>query len=332
MTDSTSSSRTTAARIPAYGELIAFLALSQAMAAVAIDMILPSFPEVRAHVGLSADSPRVSLLITAFMLGSGVAQLLVGILADRFGRRPVMWGGLALYVAAAVGTTQMRTLGAMIACRFVWGMAAAAPRVVAVSMARDRFQGRRMAQTLSYVHAIFVIVPIIAPSGGSVLLHAGGWRWAMAAPALSAAVLAVWLIRIPETLHPHDKRLLSPSVIGAALTTIRRTRRTVLLAGTLVCSTALLSSYVGLAELITDQTYGRQAQFPVVFGVLALAMAAGGLINANLVGRFGTMRMLTVTPVVMLGVAAVFAAVTFAADGKPAFLFYCACMAAMLAV
>ncbi len=306
--------------------------MSQAMAAVAIDMILPSFPEVRAHLGLAADSPRVSLLITAFMLGSGVAQLPVGILADRFGRRPVMWCGLTLYVLAAVGATQMRTLSAMIACRFLWGMAAAAPRVVAVSMARDRFQGRRMAQTLSYVHTVFVIVPIVAPSGGILLLHAGGWRWAMAAPALTATILAVWLIRIPETLAKQDRRLISPKVVGSALGTIRRTRRTVLLTGTLVCSTALISSYVGLAELITDQTYNRKAQFPIIFGVVAFAMAAGGLVNANLVGRFGTMRMLSITPVAMLGITTTFALSTIAWNGKPPFLFYCGAMGLMLLV
>jgi MFS transporter, DHA1 family, multidrug resistance protein len=322
----------TTARQPSYRELIVFLAAAQAMAAAAIDMILPSFPEVRTHLGLAGDSPRVSLLITAFMLGSGFAQLPTGILADRFGRRPVLIGGLALYVAAAVASTLAPNLGTMIACRFVWGMAASAPRVVSMSMVRDRFEGRRMAQTLSYVQAVFVIVPILAPSLGALLLHSGGWRWSMAGPGVAAALLVVWTLRIPESLDRSARRTISPRMIGEAFKTVLRTRRTVLLTGTLVCSMALVSTYIGLAELITDQTYDRKSQFPVVFGAIAAAMAAGGLLNANLVGRFGTTKMLKVTPVIMLGISAAFSAVTLANDGRPPFWFYCISMAALLAV
>lgn len=317
---------------PSYRELIAFLALSQAMAAVAIDMILPAFPEIRQHLGLAADSPRVSLLITAFMLGSGFGALPMGILADRYGRRPVMWGGLTVYVLAAIAATRMQTLGAMIVCRFIWGVASSAPRVISMSMVRDRFEGRRMAQTLSYVQAVFVIVPILAPTFGAFTLHSAGWRWSMAAPGVAASMLGLWMIRMPESLDPQNKRLISRRAVGEAFSIVVRTRRTVLLTGTLICSLGLVSSYVGLAEIITDQTYDRKSLFPALFGLIAAAMAVGGLLNARLVGRFGTLRMLKISPLIMLGIGLVFASMTLAADGKPPFVFYCACMAALLAV
>lgn len=180
---------------------------------MAIDTILPAFPEIRAHVGLPVGSPRVSLLISAFFFGNGIAQLFTGILTDRFGRRPVMWTGLLIYSIGALGATFSSTLTTMIICRVIWGIGASAPRVVAVAMVRDQFEGSRMAQTLSYVQAVFVVVPVVAPSLGTGVLHLGGWRWAMVTPAFLAVIMAAWLVRLPETLPIERRRVISPKAM-----------------------------------------------------------------------------------------------------------------------
>jgi MFS transporter, DHA1 family, multidrug resistance protein len=314
-------------RSRSYAELIAFLALSQAMAAMAIDTILPAFPEIRAHLALPADSPRVSLLITAFFFGNGAAQLFTGILADRFGRRRVMWAGLCIYILGALGATFSPTLGVMIVFRVLWGIGASAPRVVGVAMVRDQFEGSRM----SYVQGVFVIVPVLAPSLGAQILHFGGWRWAMVTPAILAVGLCAWLVRMPETLPPERRRIISVRTVFKSFGEIIRIPRTLLLIGVMTCCLATVTSYISVAELITDQTYGMKSSFALVFGTIALAMGAAGFMNANLVGRFGVPRVLNIAPVVAAGVAVSFLTGTLINDGRPPYIFYCVSMAGLLA-
>jgi MFS transporter, DHA1 family, multidrug resistance protein len=315
-----------------YGETIVFLALTQAMAALAIDLVLPAFPEIRAHLGLPPDSTRVSLLITAFFVGSGVAQLFVGILADRYGRKAVLWGGLIVYVIAGIAATFAPTLPLMILARVLWGVGASAPRVVGVAMVRDRFEGARMAQTLSYVQAIFVIVPVIAPTIGKGVLVVSNWRVAMAAPAALAFVLAAWLIRVPETLPVERRRTIDAATMKSAFGQVARTRQTVLLAVAITCGFAALNCYIGLAEVIADKTYNSKGSFPLVFGVIALAMGVSGFVNGRLVGRLGTHQMIKYTSPTLVAISVVFVVGSAMADGKPPYVFYCLCMAAVLGV
>jgi MFS transporter, DHA1 family, multidrug resistance protein len=301
------------------------------MAAMAIDTILPAFPEIRAHLGLPIGSPRVSLLISAFFFGNGIAQLFTGILTDRFGRRPVMWTGLLIYSLAAIGATFSPTLTTMIICRVMWGIGASAPRVVAVAMVRDQFEGSRMAQTLSYVQGVFVIVPVLAPSLGTAILHLGGWRWAMVTPAFLAVLMAFWLIRLPETLPVQRRRVISPKAVVHAFKEISHIPQTLFCIGVMTCVLGVINSYISMAELITDETYGMKSSFAVVFGLIALAMGGAGFLNANLVGRFGVRRVLSVTPLLVALIAVVFLVGSIAQSGKPSYLFYCVCMAALLA-
>ena len=98
------------------------------------------------------------------------------ILSDRFGRKRALLGFIALYGVGVAATTMAPSLGLMIAARFVRGLGGAGPRAVAIAMIRDSHEGVRMAQVLSYVQSIFVIVPVLAPTLGAVALHAGGWR------------------------------------------------------------------------------------------------------------------------------------------------------------
>jgi MFS transporter, DHA1 family, multidrug resistance protein len=323
---------TPASKDRSYAGTIAFLALCQAMAAVAIDLILPAFPEIRAHLGLTPDSTQVSLLITAFFLGSGIAQLSVGILADRFGRKPILQAGLVLYLVAAIASTFAPTLTLMLLCRFVWGIGAAAPRTISIAMARDRFEGRRMAQTLSYVQGVFVIVPILAPMGGSLILKLGGWRWAMAAPGIVAVVLSAWLTRMPETLPNERRRGTSATELRNAFSEVLRIRSTVMLAGAIACMIMVINVYISLTELITDDTYGMADSFPYIFGAIAAAMGVAGFLNGNLVGRYGTTRLLQITPAIYVVIATIMLTVSLLTDGRPPFVFYCLAMAAMLAI
>ena len=311
-------------------EFIAVTALITAMGALSIDTILPAFPEIRAHLGLAPGSTRVSLLVTAYLLGMGLGQIPAGIISDRFGRKRALSFFVAIYMVGVVGTMMAPSLPLAVFARVVWGIGGSGPRVVAVAMVRDSHEGVRMAQVLSYVQSIFVLVPVLAPSLGALALHVGGWRATVAVPAAVAVVLVIWMLRIPETLPRERRRPASSRAFRQALRTIARHRPTVLYALAMAFLFGCISSYISLAETIIDDLYGRKSQFPIIFGVIAASMGVSTLINARLVGQLGLVRMLTIIPPAAVVVSVVLAVICVRTNGRPPFLVFAIGMALLL--
>jgi hypothetical protein len=129
--------------------LVAYLAALSGLSALGIDLVLPALGDVRSHFDLAPDATDVSLVVTTYIFGMGIGQVFYGPLADRFGRRPTVLGGLALYVAAAIGSALAPSLPAMLACRAVMGLGAASPRAMSLTIARDRFSGDAMTRVVS---------------------------------------------------------------------------------------------------------------------------------------------------------------------------------------
>jgi DHA1 family bicyclomycin/chloramphenicol resistance-like MFS transporter len=162
--------------VPGSRWFILALAMCMAVTALAVDTALPAFPDIRESLGLSADAVSVTRLITYYLLGNSLGLLPAGLMADRFGRKPVIWGGLALYVAGAVGTILAPSLTVMCIARFVWGLGSAGPRVAATAMVRDAYSGEEMAKQMSFIMAIFILVPTFAPLLASGILLVGPWQ------------------------------------------------------------------------------------------------------------------------------------------------------------
>ncbi|HZB42738.1 MAG TPA: MFS transporter, partial [Ilumatobacter sp.] len=185
------------------------LAMGMAVTALGIDSVLPAFPEIRTALGLEEGATEVAGLITFFLMGSSAGLLPAGVLADRYGRRSVMIGGLVLYVAGALGALLAPTLGVMYAARFVWGLGSSGPRVAAMAMIRDAYDGDRMAKQMSFMMAVFILVPTFAPAVASGLLRLGPWQIVFWLCAFAGAALLVVSFRLPETLEPSDRLALS---------------------------------------------------------------------------------------------------------------------------
>src|SRR5688500_5863743 len=161
---------------PRSREFLAIIALCMGMGAVSVDLLLPAFPDMRADLGLAEGSTRISVVITAFFIGVAAGQLVYGPLSDRFGRRRLLQIGMAVFLVGAVAAAAAPSLGALMAARFLWGVGAAAPRSLALAMVRDTNEGDRMARTMSLLMAIFLLVPVVAPSIGAAILEVAPWR------------------------------------------------------------------------------------------------------------------------------------------------------------
>ncbi|MGY9049893.1 MAG: MFS transporter, partial [Rhodobacterales bacterium] len=148
MTSSTDmESRTSRADSLPYWEFVAIIALLMALNAAAIDVYIPALSDVGSALGITSDNQR-QWVITAYILGFGGAQMIYGPLSDRFGRRKVLFAGLGIYVAAAFAAIFTPTFGILVALRVIQGIGAAATRVIALSVVRDRFNGPRMASVM----------------------------------------------------------------------------------------------------------------------------------------------------------------------------------------
>ncbi|MCB0997569.1 MAG: multidrug effflux MFS transporter [Acidimicrobiales bacterium] len=315
---------------PAGREFIAIVASLMATAAISIDLMLPGFDDMRTEFGLAPDSTRPSLLITAFFLGLATGQLVFGPASDRYGRRPMLRAGLVVYAVGAVGAAFTPGLNGIIAWRFVWGVGAAGPRAVAMAMVRDTSEGERMARTISLAMAVFILVPIFAPGIGAGLMSFASWRIAFWVPFGFAAVLALWTLRLPETLSAERRRSLSARDLAEAARAVVSTRQTLAFGAGAMFLYGIMTSYLATSEVVIGDVFGHERIFPLVFGAFAVLLGAGSLANARFVGRIGLLRTVRFFCAYLLVTTAALAAVSLLDAGRPSFWAYCITMALVL--
>lgn len=274
-----------------FAEFIAMVAVLMALNALAIDIMLPALPDIAADLNVTDVNDRQTV-ITAYLISFGIAQLVFGPFADRFGRKPVLIIGLLIYSASGILSVFAATFQALLAARLIQGIGGAAPRVLALAVVRDCFDGRQMARVMSLVMMVFIAVPVVAPSVGQVLIMAGHWHWIFALLTIGGFATIVWMwLRLPETLAPENRARLSLSTILANYRTTLTTRETL---GYMIVAALMFGGMFGFlnsSQQIFVDLYGTGAAFPLIFALIALAVSVASLINSGLVMRLG-MRVL----------------------------------------
>lgn len=300
-------------------EFIILVIALMASGALAIDTILPAFADVRAEFGMPPDSSRVGWLVTAFFLGLAIGPWLYGPASDRFGRRRPLQAGMVLYIAAGITAALAPSWPLIVASRFVWGLGAGAPRSLSVAMIRDRHEGDSMARLMSIVTAVFLLVPIVAPTIGAGLIAVLPWRSVFWFPAAVAALLLLWVRRLPETLPPERRRPFTWRAVGEAAREVARHRQTTALMLAMTFVFGVMTAYLTSLELILEDVYDLLVWFPLCFGVIAVLFAVNALNNARLVRRFGAVRLLRGTASLVALTSLVLLTVAFIHGGAPNF-------------
>jgi MFS transporter, DHA1 family, multidrug resistance protein len=312
-------------------EFTALLALSMSLAALGIDLMLPAFGVIRADLGLAADATEIGGIVTAYFLGLAGGQLVYGPLSDRFGRKPALHLGYGIYALGALASAVSPTLPVLLASRVLWGFGAAGPRVVTLAVIRDTYDGEQMSRAMSFVMAVFVLVPVLGPSIGAAIIAVVSWRWLFAACLIAVLLMALWAIRLPETLHPEHRLPLRLDRVGAAARSVVRDRVTVGYTLAMTALYAVFISYLRSAELIFDVTFDQAATFPLIFGAIAAVMGGAMLVNARLVRRTGTRRLSHTVLVVYLVLAGAMSTIALGTAGRPPLGVFILCLAAMFA-
>lgn len=283
----TSTPATTPRREIGFKELVALVAMLMAMNALAIDSMLPALPAIGEGLGIG-DANQRQWVVTAYLLGFGVTQIIYGPLADRFGRRPVLFAGVAIYVAFSAVAAFAWSFETLLIARALQGVGAASTRVLAVAIVRDQYEGRRMAQVMSLSFLVFLAVPIIAPSLGALILLLGPWRWIFAVLGLFGVGVLIWAaLRLPETLKPENRMPIDLKRIGAAAWETVSNRLSIGYSLAMAVIVGCLFGFINSAQQVFEVALGNAAIFPVIFAMVGCAMAAASLLNASLVQRLG---------------------------------------------
>jgi len=275
-------------------EFVALIAMMLASVAFSIDAMLPALPQIAAE--LSPEAPEnAPLILSLFLLGMGLGTFFTGPLSDRFGRKSVILAASGLFIAGAAFAWASQSMEMILIARFIQGLGAAGPRVVSLAVVRDRFAGRQMAQIVSIVMMIFILVPAMAPLLGTLIINTAGWRSIFVAFAVFAATFSLWMmIRLPETLPPEARCALRFSVLLAAVREIAAHRTVRLSIFVQVLVSGMLFLTLMLVQPIYDQIYARGDEFPFWFFFIALIAGTASLLNALLVVRFGMQRLIIV--------------------------------------
>lgn len=302
-------------------EFIALMAMMFAIIAFSIDAMLPALPQIAQDIAPAGVS-QAALVITFFVIGMGAGTFFTGPLSDAYGRKSVVYGGLAVYAVGAVLSWIAPTLEMMLAARVLQGLGASGPRIVSAAIIRDLYAGRTMASILSLTMMVFLLVPAVAPLIGAVITDALGWRAIFPAFVLFGLLVLVWFgTRITETL-PRDKR--RPLRIPLMMDAVRQ-----MFAHPTVCLSIfvqtlmlmILFSVLIMVQPIFDVTFGRVDSFPLWFGGIAVLSGVSSLLNAAIVGRFGMRRLVTWALLAQVVISGVFV-VWMVTDMPYLFAFY----------
>ncbi|MGW3644682.1 multidrug effflux MFS transporter [Streptomyces sp. NPDC000878] len=262
---------------------------------LAMDMYLPSLPEVT--TSLNAPAASVQLTLTACLAGMALGQLLIGPMSDRWGRRRPLLAGLAVYVVATVLCGMAPSLEFLVAFRLVQGLAGSAGIVIARAVVRDLYDGVAMARFFSTLMLISGVAPIVAPLIGGQILRVTDWRGVFAVLTVVGIALAVLVwFRLPETLAPADRH---GGGVGEALRSMRTLLADRVFSGYVLAggfAFAALFAYIAASPFVIQEIYGASPQtFSLLFGVNSVGLVIVGQINGKvLVGRVSMDKVLAV--------------------------------------
>ncbi|TNC63534.1 multidrug effflux MFS transporter [Rubellimicrobium roseum] len=298
-------------------EFVALIAAIMSLNALAIDVMLPALPHMGEALAVADENHR-QFVVSIYMLGFGVGQLLIGPLSDRFGRRLPLLLGIGLYILAAVAAAFSPTFGVLLALRFVQGLGAASTRVIATAVVRDRFEGRAMAEVMSLAFMVFMVIPVVAPGMGEVLMAFGPWQSIFLFMGALALAFGAWaFLRLPETLEPERRRPFTAAAIFGGFRIVVGNRMAFWYAMAGTCTFGALFGFISTAQQIYVDIYGLGVWFPAAFAFVAALMAVSSFLNSRIVRIWGMRRLSHLAILAFTGLSGLLLLASLLLEGHP---------------
>ena len=271
-------------------ETVVLLAGLMALNAFAIDAMIPALPAIGDELGVATENFR-QLVVVAYFFGFGVGQIFWGPLADRFGRKPILASGVALYTGFALLCGIAGSFELLIASRIAMGASAAVTRVLVTAMIRDIFEGEEMARVMSLVFMVFMLVPMLAPNIGQAILLVADWRAIFLVLASYGGLIWLWsFLKLPETLHPEFRRSLHAGEIWSGVKQAATDRLSIGYTLALTSVFGGLTAYIASIQQIVFDVFDAGHWIGIIFAAIAAPMAIASWGNSRVVGLFGLRR------------------------------------------
>ncbi|WP_407364506.1 MFS transporter [Pseudomonas luteola] len=258
------------------GSVVALLAGLSAVSILSTNIILPAFPEIGQELGVS--SRELGLTLSSFFITFALAQLVVGPLADRFGCKRLVLGGLTLFVVGTLVAGLANSLDMLIAGRVIQALGVCAAAVLARTIARDLFEGETLARALSLTMIATATAPGFSPLLGSLLTTAMGWRAIFVMAGIAAVVIAFFYARgLGETLPPERRVTQSVQQVMGAYARLLGDGRFILPAGAVSLLMSGLFASFGAAPAILMSGMGLSSQLAGLYfaATVCVVFAAG---------------------------------------------------------
>lgn len=268
------------------------LAMMTALSPLSVDLYLPAFPTIASDLGVQSADVQITLAV--FLFGMSVGQLVYGPLSDRYGRKPPLYFGLALFLLASFGCMLATDLATLTVARFFQALGGSAGVVVSRAVIRDRTTTAQAAWAFSMLMLALGLAPILAPVAGSLLLKVMGWREIFAILGIAGTILLLAVhFNMHETLSRHTAERLGVAGTFKRYADLFRDRQFIMYVLIIALPFGAMFAYVAGAPYVIIELYEVPAvHFGWLFGLNAFGMIAGSQLNARVVARFGPAALL----------------------------------------
>lgn len=273
--------------------VLAVLVLISMVGPLSLNIAMPVLPLIQAS--LATGREQATLVLSLFLAGMAVAQLVLGPLADRLGRKPVLVGGLILYLAASLAAAFAFSIEWLLAARVIQSLGATVGLPLARTIIRDLYDRDQAASMIGYVTMGMVVAPMVSPFIGASIAEAFDWRGIFALCLVMGAVsIAAVVAVLPETRPVSLQATTSADVLRRSGALLGQ-KRFIGFAGTCACASAMFFAFQGGAPFLVINVMGVPAStYALWFMCGAGAYMAGNFISGRFSQRLGIQRMLLI--------------------------------------
>lgn len=272
-------------------EFIALMAFLMSNVALAIDGILPALSDIGTSLN-NTDPTDLQLIITLIFLGLGIGQLIFGSISDSFGRKPIVYVGVGIFILGSIICLISTNLTIMIVGRLLQGFGLSAPRSICISIIRDSYRGDYMARIMSFVTVVFILVPMIAPILGQFILNFFNWQAIFIFQVFFILITIFWFAKRQRETLPKEKRIpfTKTFFIDGTKEFFRHKSSVIytLISGVLVGSFMV---YLSSSSQVFQEQYGMKTEFAYIFAALSISLGISAFLNGSLVVKFGMKKL-----------------------------------------
>lgn len=279
---------------PGPTEFVIMMALLMSLMALSIDAVLPALSQMGNELG-AVQETDAQLIISVLFAGLGLGQLVWGPLSDSIGRKRAVYIGIGIFLTGSAISLVATDFTTMLVGRALQGFGAAASRIVTVAIIRDSLSGRAMARVMSFIMAVFIFVPILAPMLGQAILFVGDWRLIFVSFIALAVGAVLWFgVRQGESLTAERRKPLRPGPVLAGMKSaaLHRTTFGYTIATGLIFAPFL--AYLSSSQQVFQVQYDTGEAFVLYFALGAATIGVSSVLNGRIVMRYGMRRLLRI--------------------------------------